>query len=254
MKTQRIQSFSFFKSLLAFVVLGAGVANAQLVVPNAYTSTAASTSGLNTFIRDTGNPRTGQLLINANQLTSFIGQSIGSISFRLFTGSTVAFPATAASWTDFTISIGQGVAFGSQTTTFANNFVGSPTIVRSGPLTMNPGAFPVAPGDPNPFGTPIVFTLPFVYTGGNLLIEIRHTGSNIVNNAANDFLEVALTTDPGFNSNFWAATATGNAATVGAVANFTVTQLNVIPEPSVALLLLVGGVGTWLLRKRRQAS
>jgi hypothetical protein len=219
--------------------------NAQVVVPNEFASTPASTSGLNTFIRDLGNPRTGQLLINANQLTSLVGQQIGGISFRLFTGATLPFPAMDATWTDFTIRIGQGVAFGSQSTTFANNFVGLPTTVRTGPLTIAANSYPVAPGDPNPFGGQITFSLPFVYAGGNLLIEIRHTGSNITNNAANDFLEVALQTNPNYNVNYWSATATGNTATVGAQNNFTVTQLHVIPEPATALLLLVGGAGAW---------
>jgi hypothetical protein len=109
-------------------------------------------------------------------------------------GATTAYPATNATWTDYTINIGQGVAFGSQTTTFATNFVGAPTTCRSGPLTINAGAFPLG-GPPRPFGAVIPLTTPFTYTGGNLLIEIRHTGSNIVNSTS-DFLEVALTTDP----------------------------------------------------------
>ena len=196
------------------------------VVPNEYTSTAApGGNGLNTFIRDTGNPRTGQLLINANQLTGLVGQSITSITGRLFAGATVPYPATAATWTDYTISMGQGVAFGSQTTTFASNFVGAPTVVRSGPLTIPAAAF-TAGGNPNAFGSNIPLTTPFVYTGGNLLIEVRHTGSNIVNNAANDFLEAAALTDPNYNINFWSATATGNTATTGAVNTFTVVRLN----------------------------
>jgi hypothetical protein len=56
---------------LATLVSLASTASAQVVVvPNIYTSTAASTGGLNTFIRDSGNPRTGQLLVNANELTT----------------------------------------------------------------------------------------------------------------------------------------------------------------------------------------
>lgn len=252
MNTQKLSnSRTFLTFIFAFAVLCASVAQAQVsvVAPNAYTNTAApGGSGLNTIIRDSGNPRTAQLLINANQLTSLIGLSINSLSFRLYAGATTAFPATSATWSDYTISLGQGVAFGSQSTTFASNFVGAPTVVRSGSLTIPAGSFPVS-GSPNPFGAPITFTLPYVYTGGNLLIEIRHTGSNIVNNPANDFLEAVLTTDPNYNVNVWSATATGNTATTGAVNTFTVVQLNAVPEPSAALLLLVGGAA-FLIRKR----
>ncbi len=235
MNTPRVRNTSFLAAFALLAAALASVAHAQTVVPNEYTNTAApGGSGLNTFIRDSGNPRTGQLLINANQLTSLIGQSLNSISFRLFAGATTAFPATNATWADYTISIGQGVAFGSQTTTFANNFVGAPTVVRSGPLTLPAGSLPGGGISPNPFGAAITFTLPFVYTGGNLLIEIRHTGSNIVNNGANDFVEAALTTDPNYNLNFWSATATGNAATTGALNTFSIVRLGAIPEPSSA--------------------
>ncbi len=255
MKTPTRVWKSFIPAVALLAAVFVSVAHAQTVVPNEYTNTAApGGGGLNTFIRDSGNPRTGQLLINANQLTGLIGQSLNSISFRLFTGATTAFPATNATWADYTISIGQGVAFGSQTTTFANNFVGAPTVVRSGPLTLPAGALPGGGISPNPFGTAITFSLPFVYTGGNLLIEIRHTGSNIVN-TANDFLEAALTTDPNYNLNFWSATATGNTATTGAQNTFSIVRLGAIPEPSTVALLVVGGAGALLLlRKRRKLA
>lgn len=227
--------------LVLSVGLAAAAANAQVVVPNAYATTTASTSGLNTFIRDTGNPRTGQLLINANQLGVAVGQQIDGLTFRLYTGATAAFPAANATWSDYTINIGQGVAFGSQTTTFASNFVGTPTTVRSGPLVINTGSFGLASPTPNPFGSLIMFNTPYTYTGGNLLIEVRHSGSNIVNSAT-DFLECALTTDAGYNTNFWSATATSNTATTGTAANFTVTQLHLVPAPGSLALLGLGGL------------
>jgi len=62
-----------------------------------------------------------------------------------------------------------------------------PTVVRTGPLTIPAGSFPTAPGDGNPFSAEFPYA-PVCYTGGNFLIEIRHTGSNIVNTAA-DLLE-----------------------------------------------------------------
>jgi hypothetical protein len=205
----------------------ASVAEAQtVVVPNQYTSTSASTSGLNTFIRDVGNPRTGQLLIAAAELTTIpIGQNITGMTYRLFTGATVAYPASAATWTDYTVNIGPGGTLPGSTT-FANNFTSAPTMVRTGAMTIPLGSCPGG-GNPNAFCTfTIPFTTPFQYNGGNLCIEVRHTGSNITNNAANDFLEVALTTDPNFGVRFWSATAVGNTATTGAVATYTVARIS----------------------------
>ena len=170
----------------------AGTVSAQaVVVPNIYTSTVApGGSGLNTLIRDSGNPRTAQLLINANELTTIpVGAEITGFTARMYVGNLTGFPASTATWADYTINMGPGVAFGSQTTTFASNFASAPTTVRSGQLTINASSFPggAAP-NPNAFGPVIAFGTPYTYTGGNLLMEVRHTGSNIVNGAT-DFLE-----------------------------------------------------------------
>jgi hypothetical protein len=235
-------------AVVAVVVICASVATAQTVVPNSYTNVPASASGLNTFIRDVNNPRTGQLLINANQLTSLVGQNIVAINFRMWTGSTASFPASNATWADYEIRMGPGGTF-PMSTTFATNFAGAPTLVRDGPLSINAGNFPGTGGPPRPFGTvPIALDTPFLYTGGNLALEVRHTGSNITNNAANDFLEVALTTDPQNNVNFASVTATGNTATTGALATFTVTQF-IVPEPASLSVLAIGALAT--LRRRR---
>lgn len=215
-------------ALLAGLTL-TSIARADVAVPNQYAMTPGSTSGLNTFIRDNGNPRTGQLLINANELTGIVGSSINGITFRLWTGATAAYPATTATWADYTISLGPGVAFGSQTTTFASNFTATPTVVRTGPLTIPAASFPFG-ATPNDWAPYIPFTTPYVYSGGNLVVEVRHTGSNITNTAS-DFLEVALTTDPNYNVRFWSATATGAAATVGAQANFTVVRFQAAGTP-----------------------
>lgn len=223
----------------------------NVVVPNVYTNVPApGGSGLNTFIRDLNAPRTGQLLINANQLGSLVGQQIVGMNFRMFTGSTLAFPASNATWADYEIRMGTGVVLPGSTT-FASNFPGGSTLVRDGPLVVNTGNFPGTGGPPRPFGTvPILFDSPFLYTGGNLTIEVRHPGSNIVNNPANDFLEAVLTTDPGNGVNFRSITAVGSTTTTGAQATFTVVQL-IVPEPGSAAIAGVGLIG--LLGRRRRA-
>jgi hypothetical protein len=233
-------------ALAALAAAGAcAAASADVVIPNANT-TVGSTTGLNTFIRDINAPRAGQLLIDPSQLNFGPGEVILGLAFRMYTGATTAFPQPDATWADYTINVGEGVAMGTQTTTFASNFVGAPTNVRSGPLTMLAGTYGVGAVAPaaNPFGPTIMFDTPYVYTGGPLLIEIRHTGSNITN-PANSFLD-AVASNP---SLYWSATATTYAATTGTAASFTITKLVTIPAPgSVALL----GLGGLLAARRRR--
>jgi len=252
---------SFSRTRLPLLAAATGllvpVAHAQfVVVPNAYANVAASGSGLNTFIRDANNPRTGQLIINSNQLSGInVGDQITGLSFRLWTGSTLNYPPSGATWTDYTINVGVGVAPLSGTTILANNFAGAPTMVRTGALAIGAGAYSGTGGPPRPWGTQISFQTPYLYTGGHLTIEVRHTGSNIVNNPANDFLEVATTTDAGYVAgDFRSYTATGNAATTGALANFTVTRLTVNPVPEPASMAVLGLGALALMRRRKRKT
>jgi hypothetical protein len=182
-----------------------------------------------------------------------VGDMITGISFRMYSVNATGFPATNANYADYEIRVGEGVAMGTQTTTFATNFVGTPTLVRDGPLTISPFMFPAGNTAPNPTPfanpTPFTFQTPYTYTGGNLLIEIRHTGSDITN-PANSFLQ-AVTSDV---NNFWSATATTFAATTGAAATFTVSQLffTPVPEPASIALVGVGAIGLGLRRWRKK--
>src|SRR5689334_8894951 len=115
-------------ALLAAAGACVATASADVVVPNANTSVSSGGTGLNSFIRDVNQPRSGQLLIAPSQLGGIsIGQPIYGMTFRLYNGSTVPFPPTNATWADYTVNMGVGVAFGSQTTTFASNFASAPT-------------------------------------------------------------------------------------------------------------------------------
>jgi hypothetical protein len=215
-------------ALLAALSLASYAPAGTVAVPNQYASTSSGTSGLNTFIRDLGNPRTGQLLIAASELTAIpVGNFITGLTFRMFSGGT-AFPPTNATWADYTINIAQGGPLPGSTT-FANNIVGPITVCRTGQMTLTTGWFPVG-GSPNPFGTDIDCTTAFQYTGGNLVIEIRHPGSNITNQATH-FLEAVLMTHPDYGTRFWSATATGATATTGAANTFTVVRLQTSPTP-----------------------
>ena len=239
-----MQRFVF--SMLA--VAGAtAMAQAQFAyVPNA-NQNAAGTAGLNTFIRDINAPRAGQLAIGAAQLAGITpGHYITGMSFRLFTGATSNFPG--ATWTDYSVWIGPAINLNSMTTTFATNFSGAATQVRSGSLTMGANSYTFG-AVPNAWGDEISFQNGYQYTGGDIVIEIRHTGSNITN-PANTFLD-AVASNPtlGYRS----FTATTYAALTGAAANFTITRLSTSPVPEPGTFVAVGaGIALLALRRRRK--
>lgn len=94
-------------------------------------------------------------------------------------GGLPAFPTAEKTWPRFDVALGKGVDVMSNT--FAANFIGKPTRVRTGPLVMPAGAMPGG-ASPNQFGQYILFDKPFTYKGGNLLIETRSqsTGEALV--------------------------------------------------------------------------
>lgn len=146
-----------------------------LTVPAAYATTLPGSS----FTGPLANtPRTYQLLINQSELTALIGQHLTGISFRSSVAlSTVnSWPINTTTYSSYNIYLSESVAPANRSLTFANNIVGTQSQVRSGPLVIAPNSYPA--GGPLSFGTAIIFTNPYYYNGGHLLLEIRHTGSN----------------------------------------------------------------------------
>jgi len=192
--------------------------DATLVVPGAY----ASTVGTATFTGPTGNTaRTYQMLINANQLTAYIGTYITSITFRNLTSATTAWPTADITVTNYDIYLAPGVPPAERHTTFDSNIVGTKVQVRSGSYTFPANCYGIGTA-PHPFGNPpINFNTGYLYTGGHLVIEIRHTGFTGTSRA-NDAIS---TSTPGYFSDFsagWAGSYTGTTVTNG---NFCIAQL-----------------------------
>jgi hypothetical protein len=180
------------KTALALALVSGGVASAQVevIVPNNMATTTGA-GGLNTVVRDAGNPRSYQIIYASSELTSAVGMDLVGISWRMLPGYP-AFPSTEAVWNDYQIRVGTAATTpATMSTSFAANFSGNEVLVRSGPLTLPAGFFPVL-GSPNPFGDVIPFHAPFTYTGGDLVIDIRHPGGNFTN--PNGYLEGLATT------------------------------------------------------------
>lgn len=146
----------------------------EQVVPNAYTNASAGSSFTGPFA---SSPRTYQILIAASELTSLTGKHLVSLSFRNSGTITTAWPASNTTYNNYDIYLSGSVNPADRSFTFAQNVVGTQTQVRSGSLTVPAGALTIG-SNPNDFSYDIVFTTPWFYAGGNLLVEIRHDGSS----------------------------------------------------------------------------
>lgn len=233
-----MQRFLGFAVVLAISAsaLGAGI---TAVVPNAY----ENTPGTSTFIGPHAiGERTYQMLIHESQLTDFVGLPLNGISWRLPTSATSVWPGADINYTFYHIFLSASVAPADRSLVFANNVVGTQTLVRSGPLSMSAGAHPFG-SSPNDFAPTISFN-EWLYTGGHLLVEIRHSGNSFGSRS----LDALSTSTAGYGSLFsaaWTGSATG---TSGSQGNFTVAQFSAVPEPTTAILF---GVATLLALRRR---
>ena len=208
-----------FFLLIAFCTFLFQVNAQQDVVPNANTSTGGGGSFLGPLY---GSPRSYQYIINENQLTNLIGREITGISFRLLPAASTAWPATTVNYSNYDIYLGSGVAPADRSTTWANNVVGGQTQVRSGNLDIPAASFPSG-GNPNNFGTPIDFHVPYLYSGGHLLVEIRHSA---ITTGAQTSVEALGTSAAGYGTDYamyYQSTYTPAGASTGG--NFSVIQL-----------------------------
>lgn len=234
------------KTIALFAVALAGVASADVgVVPPAY----ATTPGTSTFLYMVTSARTYQYIIDSSQLTAFVGKNLNGLQWRLPTSATTTWPPANVNFASFDIYIGPGVAVSSASSTLANNYTSSPTQVRSGALAFSAGAFTNG-STPNAFG-PVVTFNNYLYTGGNLTVEMRHTG--MTGTTTTRSFDALSTATSGYGTLF-AARWIGNGTGTGTAGNgnFFVTQFNATPVPEPATLAALGLGAAALIRRRRR--
>jgi len=187
------------------------------VIPNAYTST----TGTATFTGPLANtPRTYQLLIQNTQLTALVGHNLTAISWRLPANATSNWPAADVSFASYDIYLSASVEPIKRSLTFINNIVGPQRLVRSGILNITDSTYRSG-SSPNEFGPEITFDSAYLYTGGNLLIELRHTGFT----GTTRTVDAIGTSISGYGTQFSTCWGSGYTATTGAQGNFSVLKI-----------------------------
>lgn len=218
-----------------------------VVVPNAYENTL----GTGSFVGPLANAaRTYQMLIHADQLTAFIGQDLNGLSWRIPANASSAWPASDATYGNYDIYLAESVAPEDRSLNFADNAASALTQVRSGALNIAAGAFSSG-GSPNDFGMLIDFNNgEYTYSGGHLLIEIRHTGSDS-NTRSVESINASGGEAVGYGSQFAAVWQSAYDATSGNQGNFALLQLSstAIPTPGAIALAAVTGIAA--TRRRR---
>lgn len=205
--------------MIALAVAGStSWAQTAVVVPN----DRATTAGGGSFLGPLSNSgRRYQMLMAASQLTPFLGKNMMGVAFRNTTTITTAWPSAPATYPDYRILMGPGVAPPLRSLTFADNILGTQQEVRSGPITFATDSYPLA-GPNLEFGQTIPFTTPFLYTGGDLLMEIRHTGFAGTSRSVD---AVAASGGVGYDTLVGATWSSSFTASAGSRGNFSVPKL-----------------------------
>jgi len=190
------------------------------VVPSSY----ANIPGTGGFLGPlyTG-ARTYQLLIHADLLTNLVGKEIQALSWRLITSATVNWPPADVTVTDYDLWLSGSVDPANRSITdFSSNVVGPQKHVKVGSLFIPMNSYPSG-GSPNDWGPAIMFDSLYLYTGGNLLVELRLSGTGTTNQSTD---AVTATTIPPYGTLISACWGSGYSANSGSQGNFSIIRLS----------------------------
>jgi hypothetical protein len=186
------------------------------VVPPAYENVIGTSTFLGPY---SISARTYQLLIHADELVGLVGADLSGLAFRLPASATATWPAADLIYQNYDIYLSPSVAPAERSLTFALNIAGPQVQVRAGVLTI-PAESHTFGGSPNVFGPAITFDVPYTYSGGHLLVEIRQSGATGTSRS----VDALSSSTAGYATQFsaaWTGSYTGATASQG---NFSVIQ------------------------------
>jgi hypothetical protein len=239
------------RKLLGLVVLlGVSATAATIVVPPANAGVEGTgAADIGAFFLG-GNSWTTQFFIPSSMLSGIPnGSQITGLGVRLDSSASTG-PSSTLNFSNFdlTLSVPSATYSSNLGTTFASNIGADATLVRSGALSIAANSYPGG-GSPNAFGPLIVFTNPYSYNGGDLLITLRNSGSggaDLVIDATANFLGMEMYGGAANDAT------TGNSSIARApVFELQYGAASTVPEPATVSLVLAGAIGLITLRRRR---
>jgi len=211
---------TFFTFCLFFLLSLSIGAQVYHVVPPDYTNTPGNGSFLSQFATSA---RTYQLLMHESLLAPILNKQIYAVSWRLPTSATTNWPSADVTFTDYDFYLGQGVdPANMDRTDFSSNFIGPKKQVRDGSLLVTANSYTFG-NTPNNWGPEMTFIVDsiYIYTGGNLLIELRHTGFTGTSRS----VDALTTSTSGYGTLFRSCWGSGFAADSGAYGNFSLVRI-----------------------------
>jgi hypothetical protein len=233
-KTKKYQTLNYLRktachafTVSVILLFSATKAQTSLTVPNL--TVAGAFTG--PFANST---RTYQMIIDDSQLTALSGKYLTSISLRIPTTAAAAWPAANTTYSDYQIYLSDGVEPANRQLNFAANVVGTQTQVRSGSLLIPSGAVT----NNGSFSFDIAFNTPYLYTGTNLVIEIRHTGSN----GTTTSVDAVGTSSSGYGTLFTACWSSSTSVSQG---NFSYVKISSANSLGVKSVEINGGASVY---------
>ncbi|MFN0133525.1 MAG: GC-type dockerin domain-anchored protein [Phycisphaerales bacterium] len=168
------------------LLLAAGLAHADTINCPTASNTTGGSGAYSTILH--AQARSYQVVIGPTHLPALppnTAARITSIRWRIASWQAfAAWPPVAATFANFDVTFSKSnFPAGSLSTTYTNNIGPDAVVTRAGPITFGAGMFPGGAVSPafNAFGPAITFAQTYLYTRGDLLITIRHTGNGVSN-------------------------------------------------------------------------